>query len=608
MATVRSSDYWEARAIERGSLIEGHLNTQAGKVSRIYNEAQRRINADIATIWRNYSRDTGIDEAALKQLVSAHETQRTFKGLEGIESPQYIKENYKARITRLEQMKLQLHANVKRIYGDEVKIHASTHAQTIKATQLHTAYDIGQGTRVDSTFATLNQRRLDAMLMAKWEGKNYAQRVWGNTDALAADISERVPAALLAGQSMDRISREVRERFGVHKYEADRLIRTETTYFENQAELSLYDEIGIDKYVYTAVLDSRTSIICGELDGQIFEVRKAVVGDNYPPMHPNCRSKVRGYLGADYEPTARRVRDQSQGDPDVAHSFIEPYQPYSEWARDLTPLYAKILPTIPQAGVIPSATPQIQTIKNVDPAITDSLQAGMFDVAQSNPAAYQLVDHAYVSPVKLAGDVHTLGKFNHDIIAKSTIVERNGVKMQRLTFDKIDNAITVVLHKYNRVAEDFAKVAEKNLKKNFTVAESVKGYVYHESGHALDYTISLADKNLLKFYQQIHDVSGTKRGLIVPIGDTRLGQVRNVLAKSEINPALAKTYDELGLTTTAKRNAYLKTNVGKYASKSNQEAFAELYTAYMQGSQLPIVKAFGRNLEAELSRLGLDML
>lgn len=607
MARVRTAEYWDKRAIARSGEIDAHLDATSPKLARIYNDAYRRIQGDIETIYKNYAKDTGVDVAELKKLLSRSETDRFFKTLEGVESKQYIRENYKARISRLEQMKLQLHGTVKQIYGGEVKLAALTHATTIKRTQLRTAYDIEQGTRVGGAFTSLNKRRLDAMLQSKWQGDNYSSRIWKNTDAFAGKISEMIPAGLLAGQSPERLSREVREQFGVKKYEADRLIRTETTYFEGQAEMSLYDELGIDQYVYVAVLDSRTSIICGEMDGKIFKTVDAVVGDNFPPLHVFCRSKTRAYLGADYEPTVRRVRDQSQADPDAPKSYIVPYQNYADWAKERAPDYSKLVPTIPAAGVPPIATPQLTTIKNAPDEIINSVQDGMTDVAQQYPAAYTHVDNTYIAPYKTADQLHTLGEFSHGVKPKSSeLVDRNGVKMQRLTFDKVDTGISILLHKYNRLPEQFAQVAAKNAAKKFTVATSVKGYVYHESGHALDFTMSLADKKLTSFYEQVHKVSGTKRGLIVPVGDKRLAQMNAVISKESINPALLKTYQELGLKTSADRNKYLRANVGKYAAKSNQEAFGELFTGVVQGSDLPIVKIFKRHLDSELNRLGLN--
>lgn len=363
MAMLRSSQYWDQRAIDRSKAIDAHLDKSSAKLARIYNDAARRVQADIETIYDNYSRDTGIDVAKLKELIPVAESKKTIDGVRRV-NPDYFRPNYDARITRLEQIKLNMYTKVKQIYGSEVKLNTLSHAATIKQNRARTAYDIEQGTRtpLGGAFSQLNTRRLDQMLRATWDGQNYSQRIWHNTDKLARDISERIPAGLLAGQSSARLSREIRERFGVGKYEADRLIRTETTYFENQSELTLYDELGVDKYVYVATLDSRTSFVCGELDGQIFDVKKAVVGENYPPMHPNCRSKVRAYLGADFEPTKRRVRNEDRQNADSEPSRIVDYKTYDQWSKEQVKPTLAAAPTIPAANVNPSTTKQAKNL------------------------------------------------------------------------------------------------------------------------------------------------------------------------------------------------------------------------------------------------------
>ena len=45
-----------------------------------------------------------------------------------------------------------------------------------------------------------------------------------------------------------------------------------------------------------ATLDNRTSDACQELDGKVIAVSKAVVGLNYPPLHPYCRSTTIPYF------------------------------------------------------------------------------------------------------------------------------------------------------------------------------------------------------------------------------------------------------------------------------------------------------------------------
>ena len=68
------------------------------------------------------------------------------------------------------------------------------------------------------------------------------------------------------------------------------LARTETNYIHNQARLKLYEQLGIDEYLYIATLDLRTSDTCRALDGSTWKLSQSKIGVNYPPMHPQCRS------------------------------------------------------------------------------------------------------------------------------------------------------------------------------------------------------------------------------------------------------------------------------------------------------------------------------
>ena len=52
-----------------------------------------------------------------------------------------------------------------------------------------------------------------------------------------------------------------------------------------QASQKAYDELDIDKYKILATLDKRTSEICQKLDGEVFNVKDAVIGVNMPPFH-----------------------------------------------------------------------------------------------------------------------------------------------------------------------------------------------------------------------------------------------------------------------------------------------------------------------------------
>lgn len=343
-----SQKYWQNRKRARFAINEAYMHRESAKAQMIYNRVLAEINRDIATIWRNYSKKSGVDIQSLQKFISSGERERLFSLMQGVETPEYIERAYTGRITRLEAMKLELHAKVKAIYGDQVKLMTETNGRIINESYYRAAFDLEKGSHIRMPFVGINERRLNAMLRTKWAGGNYSTRVWRNTSALAREISTMIPVGLTSGKSGARMSREVRQRFGVAKYQADRLIRTETTYFENQAEAALYEDLGVDEYQYMAVLDSRTTHVCQELNGKIFNLKDKQVGVNFPPMLPNCRSTTVAYLGDEFAPTVTRTQRTRAGEYSLAGKDSETY---NKWLKDNGYNYS--LPIIPKPNVAP---------------------------------------------------------------------------------------------------------------------------------------------------------------------------------------------------------------------------------------------------------------
>ena len=77
-------------------------------------------------------------------------------------------------------------------------------------------------------------------------------------------------------------------------YKARRVVRTESNYCINQAELKGMKDAGFDEYEFISLGENAENVCdtCDDLDGQRFKIADAVVGVNCPPMHPFCRCKV----------------------------------------------------------------------------------------------------------------------------------------------------------------------------------------------------------------------------------------------------------------------------------------------------------------------------
>ena len=303
---TKSNSYWDKRAIKRLTDAEKQSEAYIKRIHKMYDQATRNIQRDIEDIYRNYSKATGLDVQSLKTLLTKSETDKLWKELKAQGLDKYVKGNYKARISRLEKLQAQIYAKAKELYPAEQELNTMCYEGVINNSYYKTIYDTQIGTGLDFAFSKIDDNMVTALLNENWSGVNYSQRIWGNTDILAESLSEIIGGAMLSGQSIAKTARQVRDRFDVGKYYAQRLVRTEVNHFNNEADAMAYDEMGVEKYVFLATLDTRTSTICQELDNDVFELSKREVGVNYPPMHPNCRSKTRAYMGEEIEKTLKR--------------------------------------------------------------------------------------------------------------------------------------------------------------------------------------------------------------------------------------------------------------------------------------------------------------
>lgn len=328
-AIERNGKYWDKRAIQRLTDAEKQSDEYIKRISKMYDRAQRNIQRDIDNIYANYSNAVGLDVQSLKILLTKSDTEKFWKKLKAQGLDKYVKQNYKARITRLERVQAQVYAKAKELYPQETELHTEHYRRVINDTYYKSIYDTQMGTGLDFAFSKIDDNMMNSLLSERWSGKNYSECIWGNTDILAENLSEIIGGAMTSGQSIAKTSRQIRERFNVAKYYADRLVRTETNHFNNEADAMAYEEMGVDKYVFMATLDTRTSSMCQDMDGKVIPLKERQVGVNYPPLHPNCRSKTRAYMGEEIERTLkRRARNPITGKNEIVGNIS-----YKEWAK-----------------------------------------------------------------------------------------------------------------------------------------------------------------------------------------------------------------------------------------------------------------------------------
>lgn len=345
---MKSNKYWEERKLRRFSENEQRTTEYVKSIRKMYEQASRNIKKMLDDVYKNYSNDTGIDKQKLRELLTKSETEKHFEELKKIGLEKYVKDNYKSRINRLERIQLELYKATKDLYKKEELKHSELYKEVINNAYYKAIYDTQIGVGYDFNFSNLDKNLIKSLMSEKWHGLNYSERIWNNTEIIANQIKDIVGGGLLSGQSIQKTARLVRERFDVGKFYSERLVRTESNYFHNQADLIAYEEMEVEYYIIIATLDNRTSKICQEKDGKKFKVTEALKGKNFPPFHVNCRTTTSSYIDEEAEKLLiRRAKNPITGKNEVIDNVS-----YEEWAKQHNIVSDKINIFKPSQNVI----------------------------------------------------------------------------------------------------------------------------------------------------------------------------------------------------------------------------------------------------------------
>lgn len=297
--------YWIERASQRLILSEATGKKAIVQALSLYNQAQQNIQNELKALYDAYSTDGILDVKELQKAIGESGAREFMRLVEnkakklGLDPENIYDERYLSRLTRLQAIQEQVKLEAMSIAPQEEKLSTQAYSRVLQDAYSGAQADLDL-VGIQPAFSTINKRVTEKILQSVWAGDNYSNRVWGNTEKLAARLPTIIGSALTIGQSYAKTAAEIQERFDVARYEAVRLVRTETNYFHNQAELQSYIDDGIEEYTLDVTLDGRTSSIClGKDESVVYLVSQAIPGVNYPPFHPNCRTVPRAVLASD---------------------------------------------------------------------------------------------------------------------------------------------------------------------------------------------------------------------------------------------------------------------------------------------------------------------
>lgn len=337
--TNRSSEYWQKRTLQVEDTLHNKGVEYYHELEKQYRQAAKTTQQEVLVLYNKLAANNGISMAEAKKLLTTNELKEfrwtvqeyIAKGKENAISEQWTKQlenaSLRYRISRLEAMKIQMQHHAEVLMGNEADGMTKMLSNMYTEGYYRTGHMIQTGFGVGHSFAELDTRQVEKVIGKPWtaDGKNFSERIWGNhRPALVNDLHKGLTQNIIKGSSPDKLIEDISKSYDVAKNKAGTLVMTESSYFGNLSQQDCYAELDIEEQQFTATLDTKTSTICQDMDGKIIATEDVVIGENAPPLHPNCRSVMSPYF--DGNRTGRAARDA-----DGNYITVPGDMTYEEW-------------------------------------------------------------------------------------------------------------------------------------------------------------------------------------------------------------------------------------------------------------------------------------
>jgi len=367
---MKNSAYWKRRMemLETAQLEKGQRFY--ADLERQYRIASANIEKEINNWYQRFAENNQITMAEAKKLLKTGElaefkwnVQEYIKyGEENALNQQWMKEleNASARvhISRLEALKIQLQQQVEVLYGNQSDGLDKLLRDIYSEGYYHTAFEIQRGFNIGWDLHDLDSNQLDKILSRPWslDGRTFSDRIWVNKQQLIGSLQTQLTQAVIRGESPDVLIKNLAQQMNVDKNKAGRLIMTESAAFASAAQKDCFKALDVEKYEIVATLDNRTSQICQDLDGEVFDMKDYQVGVTAPPFHPWCRTTTVPYFEDNYG--ERAARDEKTGKTYYVPSNMK----YKDWKKAFVDGGSK--DGLKELGDVKTLKEQIQEIKD----------------------------------------------------------------------------------------------------------------------------------------------------------------------------------------------------------------------------------------------------
>lgn len=339
---MKNSDYWKKR-FEQLEQLSNYSATKYNKeVEKSFNRAIATIESDIEKWYNRLALNNDVSLLRAKELLNSKEL-KEFKwtveeyikyGEKNAITQEWAKEleNASARshIERLEAIKLQMQNQVEVAYGNLDDGLGTTLGTIYKDSFYHTANEIQNGLNVASSMAVIDEDKIQKAIKKPWgaDNKNFSSRLWGNKQKLISTLNTNLTQSIIRGEDPSKAIKQITKVLGTSKSNVSRLVMTESAFISSTAQKNCFSKLNVEKYEIVATLDTKTSDICRELDGKVFDMKDYQPGVTAPPFHCYCRTCTAPWFDDEFT----KGEERAYRDADGKTQYVEDMD-YDEWYK-----------------------------------------------------------------------------------------------------------------------------------------------------------------------------------------------------------------------------------------------------------------------------------
>ena len=290
----KHDNYWRDRAEDIMRYIDSTDIDVFEELQKIYIEHSAEVQRDLFAFVTKYADDNKMSYSeALQRLrgvdLSDYQANAEKYRKQAEKDPELLKrlnEQYaSSKVTRFDALNLEMTYKIGVMQG----IVEKSFENYLKSTAKY-AYKKVMG----GNSGALNEPALKELINTPFNGYNYSEQIWGNTDNLAKDLREVLKRGFIRGDDVRSMAAELSKKYNVARARAQTLIRTDGTAIVNRSAIKRYEESGLEFYRISVHMDNRTTQICKRInrENKRYRIDEFETGVTAPPFHYNCRSAV----------------------------------------------------------------------------------------------------------------------------------------------------------------------------------------------------------------------------------------------------------------------------------------------------------------------------